>query len=92
MGVHRISRRAVALKSVDINPTDPNLMVFGCGDSLIRVFDRRMLRVGAANSYELSKECEVIYAPPHLEHDTDVHTTYVRFSPDGTQILATYNG
>jgi len=32
------------------------------------------------------------FAPAHLARSTDVHTTFVKFSPNGSEILTTYNG
>ncbi|KAG7397429.1 WD and tetratricopeptide repeats protein [Phytophthora boehmeriae] len=87
------------------HPLDPNKVVLACGDFYTRLYDRRMLRVQQQISTARSAGATVpaeVFAPPHLHldalcdrkaqlsHDKS-HGTSIRFSSDGTEILANYH-
>ncbi|KAG3110665.1 hypothetical protein PI124_g10201 [Phytophthora idaei] len=87
------------------HPLDPTKIVLACGDFYTRMYDRRMLRVqqhiSSARSAGATSPVEV-FAPPHLHldaycdskaqrfHDKS-HGTSIRFSSDGSEILANYH-
>jgi WD and tetratricopeptide repeat-containing protein 1 len=82
-------------KSLALSPAAPHLLAFGCGDQWVRVFDRRMLSPGrhqaVAAAHHRHPRCMMRLAPWHLARVRDVHITYVEWSADGQQLLASYN-
>ncbi|KAL3669127.1 hypothetical protein V7S43_005510 [Phytophthora oleae] len=87
------------------HPLDPTKVVLACGDFYTRMYDRRMLHVqqhvSTARSAGATTPVEV-FAPPHLHLDTycdskaqrfhdKSHGTSIRFSSDGSEILANYH-
>ncbi|GAX77513.1 hypothetical protein CEUSTIGMA_g4957.t1 [Chlamydomonas eustigma] len=93
---------AVELKSLDICKGNPNLLAVGCGDPLVRVYDRRMLSPVSPPSRSLGdgigKPIAAV-APAHLicassgqTRFSTAHSTYVNFSSRGDRLVCTYNG
>ncbi|KAH7464804.1 WD and tetratricopeptide repeats protein 1 [Phytophthora ramorum] len=90
---------------ITTHPLDPSKVVLACGDFYTRMYDRRMLRVqqhmSSARTAGATEPAEV-FAPPHLHldaycdhkaqrfHDKS-HGTSIRFSSDGSEILANYH-
>uniref|UniRef100_A0A6A7FV73 WD repeat protein iqw1-like n=1 Tax=Hirondellea gigas TaxID=1518452 RepID=A0A6A7FV73_9CRUS len=82
----------IELKGFSFNPIHPMFVVFACGDQFVRVIDRRIIRKDSSGS----SECVSEFAPSHLlnrsSSSSSVHSTYVQYSRDGSQILTSYHG
>ncbi|KAF1791316.1 WD40-repeat-containing domain [Phytophthora cactorum] len=100
-----VNGRVLRGMGMTAHPLDPTKIVLACGDFYTRMYDRRMLRVqqhiSSARSAGATSPVEV-FAPPHLHldaycdskaqrfHDKS-HGTSIRFSSDGSEILANYH-
>ena len=80
--------RALPLKCVDINPLQPHFFLLSADDQFIRVYDRRMIRMGNADT--VHSPCYSRYAAGHLKRSH--HSTFSQWDETGTQIVASYSG
>ncbi|KAL3619623.1 hypothetical protein CASFOL_034535 [Castilleja foliolosa] len=86
---------SLALKSCDISPTRPHLVLVGGSDTFARLYDRRMLRQLSSSQNTLSPPpCVNYFCPMHLSDlgRSGVHLTHVAFSPNGEEVLLSYSG
>ncbi|MDP2434998.1 MAG: hypothetical protein Q8P67_04595, partial [archaeon] len=81
-------------KSVMVSRTRPNYMC-AAGDSVIRVYDRRMLSPRQREDYQGNYDalCLHRFTPyRYVPSGSRVFTTHCSFSRDGRSIIANYNG
>lgn len=79
----------LSAKCLAINPIRDEMLAIGSNDAYIRLFDRRYMHSGGWNS------CTAYFTPGHLikpsiskRKHPSFGTTYLSFSPDGTELLA----
>ena len=83
-----VANPELPLKCVDINPVQPHFFLLSADDQFIRVYDRRMIRMG--NSDLVYAPCYSRYAASHLKRSH--HSTFSQWDESGTQIVASYSG
>ncbi|EPS64348.1 hypothetical protein M569_10433 [Genlisea aurea] len=89
------AKQTLALKSCDISPTRPNLLLVGGSDAFARLYDRRMLPTLSSSQQKLpAPPCVNYYCPMHLSDvgSSSLHLTHVAFSPNGEEVLLSYSG
>eukprot|EP01084_Bolivina_argentea_P277696 474203_1 len=90
------------LKGLSINPIRDYEFAIASGDEYVRIFD---IRKGNKLTW---KQCMSWVVPPHFKYinhsngvnnnsnnsnnNTHIHTTFVEYSSDGSQIVVTYHG
>lgn len=79
----------LAAKCLAVNPIRDEMLAVGSNDIYNRLFDRRYLNQDSGNS------CTTYFVPGHLlnsnnrsNHLQSFGTTYLSFSPDGSELLA----
>ncbi|GFP92144.1 wd and tetratricopeptide repeats protein 1 [Phtheirospermum japonicum] len=88
-------KHSLALKSCDISPTRPHLLLVGGSDTFARLYDRRMLPPLSSSQNTLSPPpCVNYFCPMHLSDlgRSSLHLTHVAFSPNGEEVLLSYSG
>ncbi|KAJ7958942.1 WD and tetratricopeptide repeats protein 1 [Quillaja saponaria] len=87
-------KQVLGLKSCDISPTRPHLLLVGGSDSFARLYDRRMLPPLSSCRKRMSPPaCVNYFCPMHLsERGSRFHLTHVTFSPNGEEVLLSYSG
>ena len=94
-------RRSLCLREIKclaINPIHPRLLAAGCGDGVVRVYDRRCMASSSADdlSADEDRHCLAQLFPGHLQSaqvnykpmSEFVAVTYVAWSSCGRQLLA----
>jgi len=76
----------VEVADIVINPRNVNQFVIGCGDPVVRVYDRRMLNPQPLQRFVPAKIRDSSIFPFRY------HITGVAYNYDGTKILASYSG
>jgi len=79
-------QRKIGINSFSINPFNPNLLVLGGSDPIVRIFDRRKFSE-AVRFFRPSYHSEVVN-----DISRGLHLTSVVYSPNGDEILASYGG
>lgn len=75
----------LAAKCIDINPVRDEMIAVGANDVHIRLFDRRYVR------HDSWESCTAYFTPGHMikrANSRSFGTTYLAFSPDGSELLA----
>ncbi|KAJ3673715.1 hypothetical protein LUZ60_005707 [Juncus effusus] len=88
-------KNCLLLKSCDISPTRPHLILIGGSDAFGRLYDRRMLPpLSSCRISSRPPPCVAYFCPVHLsEHrKSSLHLTHVGFSPNGEEVLMSYSG
>lgn len=88
-------KQPLVLKSCDISPTRPHLLLVGGSDAFARLYDRRMLPPLSSCRQKLPPPpCVNYFCPMHLsDHGRQgLHLTHVTFSPNGEEVLLNYSG
>lgn len=86
-------------KCIDINPSRPEIIAVGALDPYVRLYDNRLmsLTVPGKNS-RTDFSCLAHFAPGHLSKHkclpsgSQLATTYLSFSPCGTELLVNMSG
>ena len=82
----------IPFKSIHIHPLFSHYFLVGCDDQWIRVFDRRMIKTPHETNESataVGADPVAMFAPAHLK--STHHATFAQFSPDGREIVASYN-
>ncbi|CAI9116186.1 OLC1v1017273C2 [Oldenlandia corymbosa var. corymbosa] len=88
-------KQCLALKSCDLSPTRPHLLLVGGSDSFARLYDRRMLPPMSSSQKKLPPPpCVSYFCPMHLSDRgrSSLHLTHVTFSPNSEEVLLSYSG
>lgn len=100
----RSKGRFAELKSLNLNPANPQQLAVAASDPLLRIYDRRMLTPGAPVRLAPPAQPLLTLAPPHLAMATAaagsgnggrasrMHATYVAWGNRGDKVVATYHG
>ncbi|OQR94054.1 hypothetical protein THRCLA_08261 [Thraustotheca clavata] len=101
------STRRLRAMGMSMHPLDSTKMAIACGDHYIRLFDRRMLRLGRVPTSNTADAATTtipvqLFSPPHMHLNSDIeaitryhykeaHGTSVQFNNDGSQLLTNYH-
>eukprot|EP01038_Epipyxis_sp_PR26KG_P007532 gene7532-10262_t len=81
----------IKINSIRLNPINSNLFVVSASDSIVRVYDRRMLSLSSPSNIAENLEPYRRFCPSHLTHNSKAHTTFSEFSSCGKSVLASYH-
>ncbi|XP_075051705.1 DDB1- and CUL4-associated factor 6 isoform X2 [Mixophyes fleayi] len=78
-----------AATSITVCPSAPYYLAVGCSDSSVRIYDRRMLGTGIANSHGTTGMC-ARFVPSHLTNKS-CRVTSLCYSENGQEVLVSYS-
>ncbi|XP_014207822.1 DDB1- and CUL4-associated factor 6 isoform X1 [Copidosoma floridanum] len=81
-----------AITAVSVNPILSHQVTIGCSDSIVRTFDRRMLRTQATGwtDHGTSAKSLCSFTVPEFEGNS-YRITSLSYSPDGQDVLVSYS-
>ncbi|KAH8287551.1 hypothetical protein KR054_009978 [Drosophila jambulina] len=77
-----------AVTAMDVAPVSHHSVAIGCSDSIVRLYDRRMLAGGASDSTMMPYKA---YPIPMEYTRRHYRPTCVKFSPDESELLVSYS-
>lgn len=80
------------ITSLSLNPVLPYYLAVGSSDSMVRIFDRRMLGTSSTGQTSMKSLDGLVsrFTVPELE-GKNRRITSVQYRPDGQEVLASYS-